>query len=182
MRIRSFLSPWGLPRLGNGPELLQRPEQLELGPLFHHLAPLEAVYLYAAHLDPLASSRHAEELPLVGTTNSPAGHDLLPFGYLVFYGAGEAREDVTEPHYVFLYSFYSANLSCLDVWVVADEVGVEQFVYQLRLALPEGLLHKTARLFLVLFRCHGGFSFLLPLSLPRGGLSSPLYPTAEKTG
>src|SRR5918994_7434562 len=99
MRIRSFLSPWGLPRLGNGPELLQRPEQVELGPLFHHLAPLQAIYLYAAHLHPLATSRHPEELlPLVGTTNRIATHDLLAFGYLVFYGAGEVREDVMEPH------------------------------------------------------------------------------------
>jgi hypothetical protein len=31
----------------------------------------------------------------------------------------------------------STDLTCLDVWVVADEVGVEQVVYQLRLALPK---------------------------------------------
>jgi hypothetical protein len=156
MEFRSFLSPLGLPRLGNSPELLQRPEQVELGPLFHHLAPLQAVYLYAAHLDPLASSRHAEELlPLVRTTNRVAGHYLVAFGYLLFYGAGEVREGVTEPHYVFLYGLYSANLSCLDVWVVADEVGVKQVVDQLRLALAEGLLHQTARLLLVLFQVRG---------------------------
>src|ERR687898_1227140 len=155
MRIRSFLSPLSLPRLGNGPELLQRPEQVELGPLFHQLAPLEAIYLYAAHLDPLARSRHAEELlPLVGTTNRIATHDLLPFGYLLFYGAGEVREDVMEPHYVFLYGLYSANLSCLDVWVVADEVGVKQVVDQLRLVLAEGLLHKAAGFFFVFFLFH----------------------------
>src|ERR671912_3034058 len=152
MRIRSFLSPLSLPRLGNSPELLQRPHQVELGPLFHQLAPLEAVYLYAAHLDPLTSSRHAEELlPLVGTTNRIATHDLLTFGYLVFYGAAKVREDVMEPHYVFLYGLYSANRSCLDVWVVADEVGVEQIVEQLWLVLAEGHLHKAAGLFLVLF-------------------------------
>ena len=28
----------------------------------------------------------------MGTTNSPAGHNLLAFGYLVFYGAGEIGE------------------------------------------------------------------------------------------
>src|SRR5215210_4408386 len=170
MRIWSFLSPLGLPRLGNGPELLQRPQQVELGPLFYQLAALEAVYLYAAHLDPLPSSRHAEELlPLVGTTNRPAGHNLVAFGYLVFYGAGEVREDVTEPHYVFLYGFYSANLSCLDVWVVADEVGVKQIVDQLRLALAEGLLHKTACLFLVLFRGHASLLLLFAETLPSSG-------------
>ena len=87
----------------------------------------------------------------MGTPNRIATHDLLAFGYLVFYGAGEVREDVMEPRYVFLYGLYSANRSCLDVWVVADEVGVEQIVDQLRLALAEGLLHQTARLFLVLF-------------------------------
>src|SRR5215212_2410066 len=152
MRIRSFLRPLGLSRLGNGPQLLQRSEQVELGPLFHQLAHFEAVYLYAAHLEPLATSRHAEELlPLVGTTNRIATHDFLAFGYLVFYGAGEVGEDVMEPHYVVLYGLYSANLSCLDVWIVADEVGVEQIFEQLRLVLAEGLLHETARLFLVLF-------------------------------
>src|SRR5215212_5214172 len=152
LRIRRFLSPLGLSRLGNGPELLQRPEQVKLGPLFHQLAPLEAVYLYAAHLDPLASRRHAEELlPLVGTPNRIATHDFLAFGYLIFYGAGEVKEDVMEPRYVFLYGLYSANLSCLDVWVVANEVGAEQIFEQLWLVLAEGLLHKAAHLFLVLF-------------------------------
>src|SRR5829696_7364061 len=153
MRIRSFLRPLSLSRLGNGPELLQRPEQVKLGPLFHQLAPLEAVYLYAAHLHPLASSRYTEELlPLVGTPNRIATHDLLAFGYLVFYGAGEVREDAMEPDYVFLYGLYSANRSCLDVRVVADEVGVEQIFEQLWLVVAEGLLHKAAHLFLVLFR------------------------------
>src|SRR5215203_5715873 len=152
MRIRSLLSPWGLPRLGNGPELLQRPEQVELGPLFHQLAPLEAIYLYAAHLDPLATSRHPEELlPLVGTPNRIATHNLLAFGYLIFYGADEVRENVMEPYYVFLHGLYSANRSCLDVRVVADEVGAEQIFEQLWLVLAEGLLHKAAHLFLVLF-------------------------------
>src|ERR687898_865579 len=101
MRIRSFLlSPLGLPRPENSPELLQRPYQVELGSLFHQLAPLQAVYLYAAHLDPLASSRHTEEvLALVRTTNRVAGHYLVAFGYLLFDGAGEVREDVTEPPY-----------------------------------------------------------------------------------
>src|SRR5215212_1759631 len=148
MRIRSFLlSPLGLSQLGNGPKLLQRPKQVELGPLFHQLAPLEAIYLYAAHLEPLATSRHAEELlPLVGTPNGIATHDLLAFGYLVFYGAGEVREDVMEPHYLFLYGLYSANRSCLDVWIVADEVAVEQIFEQLWLVLAEGLLHKAAHL------------------------------------
>src|SRR5215210_5963369 len=152
IRIRSFLRPLGLSQLGNGPQLLQRSEQVELRPLFHQLAPLEAVYLYAAHLDPLATSRHPEELlPLVGTPNQIATHNLLAFGHLVFYGAGEVREDVMEPHYVFPYGLYSANRSCLDVWVVTDELGVEQIVEQLWLVLAEGLLHKAAHLFLVLF-------------------------------
>src|SRR5215211_2192970 len=152
MRIRSFLRPLGLSRLGNGPQLLQRPEQVEFGSLFHQLAPLEAVYLCAAHLESLATSRHPEELlPLVGTPNRIATHNLLAFGYLVFYGAAEVREDVMEPYYVFLYGLYSANRSCLDVWVVADEVGVEQIFEQLWLVLAEGLLHKAAHLFLVLF-------------------------------
>ncbi len=73
----------------------------------------------------MACASNAKELPSVGTANRPAAHDLLTFGYLLFYGAGEVREGVTEPHYVFLYGLYSANLSCLDVWVVADEVGGE---------------------------------------------------------
>src|SRR5215203_2328077 len=67
MRIRSFLSPLSLPRLGNGPELLQRPEQVELGPLFHQLAPLKAIYLYAAHLDLAFSCECGKTLTLADT-------------------------------------------------------------------------------------------------------------------
>src|SRR5919199_2933252 len=106
--------------LGNSVHLPHRTEQVELSPLFDYPAALvKAVYLDARELQPMACASNAKELPLVGAANRPAAHNLVTFGYLIFYGAGQVGEGVTEPRYVFLYDLYSANLSCLDIWVVA---------------------------------------------------------------
>jgi hypothetical protein len=61
------------------------------------------------------------------------------------------RKGVMEIAYLALYGLRSSDLSGLAVRVVADEVGIEQVVYQLRLALAEGLFQKLSHLSLVLF-------------------------------
>jgi hypothetical protein len=87
----------------------------------------------------------------VGTTHGVAACHLIPFGHLVLYDPAEVRKGVMEIAYLALYGLCPSDLSGLGIGVVADKVGIEQAVYQLRLALAEGLFQKLLHLSLVLF-------------------------------
>jgi hypothetical protein len=89
---------------------------------------------------------------------------LSPFGYLILDCIGEVGNGVTEVLYLVLYGLCSADLSGLAVRVPADEIGVEQLVDNLGLALAEGFLQEAAHLVLVLLRRHNPI-----FSFPYGG-------------
>src|SRR5919199_1792605 len=66
------------------------------------------------------------------------------------YCVGEVWKGISEPLDLLLYGFCSSYLSGLGVGIVAEEVGIEHFIDQLRLALAEALLQKASCLLLVL--------------------------------
>src|SRR5215218_10601066 len=119
-------------RLWNGAHLAHRPEQIVLGPLLDQLATLvEAVYLDAAHLDPVACGSDTEELALVGAAGRIPGYHLVALCYLIHHSVGEVGHSVAEPLDLLLYGVWSPNLSGLGVGVVANEVRIEDLVYDL---------------------------------------------------
>src|SRR5918994_804038 len=144
---------WRGLRLRDGTHLLHRAEQIVLWPFLDHLAAsVEAVYLDAAHLDAVARGGDAEELALVGAAGRVAGHHLVAFRHLVIHGVGEVGDGVAEVCDLLFYDVRSPDLSGLGVGVVADEVGIEDILDQLNLALTESLLHQAAGLLLVRVR------------------------------
>src|SRR5215211_2861363 len=149
-------------RLGDGPHLAHRAQEVVLGPLLNQLATLvKAVDVDACELYPIASAGDAEELPLVGAADRVAGYHLITLSYLVFNGVGKVGDGLAEVLDLALDGLRSPDLTRFTVGVVADEIRVEHLVYQFRLALAEALLQKTLHCSLVLFRHRDLLSLLL---------------------
>ncbi len=75
------------------PELLHHTHRVIVVPALHHLALGEPLDRDARHLHPVTrGGTQPLRLTLMRAASPPAGHHLVPFGYLVFYGAGEVGE------------------------------------------------------------------------------------------
>jgi hypothetical protein len=73
-------------------QLPEHAEQVELLPVLHQPPVLDAMDMDARHRDQAASSRHACEVPGMGSGSAPSRDDLVALGHLIMDGHHESGE------------------------------------------------------------------------------------------